>query len=135
MTVDIWEKTQEVPVNDDEDVILVRQVVKARSAEIGFNLLDQTRITTAVSELARNMVIHAGRGTVSIFLKAGREGIKLVFEDKGPGIPDIDKALESGFSTIGSMGLGMGGAKMLSDEFEITSTPGTGTTISYIKWA
>ena len=134
MSDDIWTKTQELSINEDEDVIYVRQNVKVASAKIGFNILDQTRIVTAVSELARNIVVHAGSGTVSIFISSGREGIKLIFEDKGPGIPDVDRAMEGGFSTVGSLGLGLNGARVLSDEFEITSTLGEGTTIEYIKW-
>lgn len=134
MSDDIWIKTQEMSINEDEDVISVRQNVKVASAKIGFNILDQTRIVTAVSELARNIVVHAGSGTVSMFQNHERGGIKLIFEDKGPGIPDVDRAMEGGFSTVGSLGLGLNGARVLSDEFEITSTPGVGTTIAYIKW-
>ena len=134
MSDDIWIKTQEMSINEDEDVISVRQNVKVASAKIGFNILDQTRIVTAVSELARNIVVHAGNGTVSMFQNHERGGIKLIFEDKGPGIPDVDRAMEGGFSTVGSLGLGLNGARVLSDEFEITSTPGVGTTIAYIKW-
>lgn len=134
MSDDIWAKMQEMPINEDEDVIFVRQNVKAHSTKVGFSILDQTRIVTAVSELARNIVVHAGSGTVSMFQSEEPAGIKLVFKDKGPGIPDVDQALEGGYSTVGSLGLGLNGARMLSDDFEIASTPGVGTTIAYIKW-
>lgn len=126
----------ETLIRSDEDVILVRQKVRSLSTEAGFSLLDQTRIVTAVSELARNIVVHAKEGKVYA-IKAEteeRKGLKIVFEDKGPGIPDIEKALAEGFSTVGSMGLGLIGAKRLVDEFDIKSAPGKGTTVTIIKW-
>lgn len=128
-------KVSEMAVMSDEDVILARQRVRQQAQEMGFSLLDQTRIVTAVSELARNIVVHAKAGTVSVFrvkIKDG-EGLKVVFEDKGPGIQHIEKAMQEGFSTIGSMGIGLKGAKRLVDEFDIRSSPGKGTTVTITK--
>lgn len=128
-------KVEEISIMKDEDVILARQRVRSQAQEMGFSLLDQTRIVTAVSELARNIVVHAKEGKVSVFkTKAGdKPGLKIVFEDKGPGIPDIGKAMEEGFSTIGSLGIGLKGAKRLVDEFDIESYPGKGTIVTITK--
>ena len=126
----------EISVINDEDVILARQRVRMQAQETGFSLLNQTRLVTAVSELARNIVVHSKGGKVSVFkTRAGdKTGLKVVFEDKGPGIPDIERALQEGFSTVGSMGIGLKGAKRLVDEFDIKSFPGKGTTVTIIKW-
>jgi len=126
----------EISVMSDEDVILARQRVRLQAQETGFTLLNQTKLVTAVSELARNLVVHARGGKVSVFkTKAGdKTGLKVVFEDKGPGIPDVERAMQEGFSTIGSMGLGLKGAKRLVDEFDIKSFPGKGTTVTITKW-
>lgn len=126
----------EIFITSDEDVILARRRVRMQAQEMGFSLLDQTMLVTAVSELARNIVVHAKKGRVSIF-KAKVEdktGLKVVFEDKGPGIPDIEKAMEEGFSTVGSMGIGLKGARRLVDEFDIKSLLGKGTTVTITKW-
>ncbi len=128
-------KVGEISITRDEDVILARQRVRLQAQEMGFSLLDQTRLVTAVSELARNIVVHAKEGKVSVF-KTGagdKPGLKVVFEDKGPGIPDIGKAMEEGFSTIGSMGIGLKGARRLVDEFDIKSLPGKGTIVTITK--
>lgn len=127
-------KIIEVSISSDEDVILARQKVRSISQQIGFSLLDQTRIVTAVSELARNIVVHAKEGKMSVFKTERKPGLRFVFEDKGPGIPDIDRAMVVGFSTVGSLGLGLKGAKSLTDDFEIISEIGKGTTVSIIKW-
>lgn len=129
-------KVGEVSIMSDEDVILARQRVRLQAQETGFSLLDQTKLVTAVSELARNIVVHAKEGKVSVFkTKAGdKTGLKVVFEDKGPGIPDIEKAMEEGFSTVGSIGIGLKGARRLVDEFDIKSFPGKGTTVTITKW-
>ncbi len=125
----------EIPIQCDEDVIVARQKVRLLAEGIGFSSLDETRLVTAVSELARNIVVHAAGGTVKAStVEGGRSGVKVVFEDHGPGIPDIDRAMEEGFSTVGSLGLGLQGAKRLVDEFRIESTPGNGTTIEVVKW-
>lgn len=126
----------EVQLISDEDVILARQKVRSLAQELGFSLLAQTRLVTAVSELARNIVVHARDGKVCVrWNNTGeRPGIMVRFEDRGPGIADIERAMQEGFSTVGSLGLGLAGAKRLVDGFNITSTPGTGTTIEIVKW-
>ncbi|MGF6569069.1 serine/threonine-protein kinase RsbT [Paraburkholderia sp. GAS333] len=103
---------------------------------MAFGTLERTKFVTAASELARNTLVHGQGGTLTIaeVNQGGRPGIKLVFEDSGPGIPDIERALEDGFSTAKSMGLGLGGARRLVNEFEITSIVGQGTRVSIIQW-
>lgn len=129
-------KEQEVGIESDRDVIQVRQTTRAIAKELGFSLTDQTRITTAVSELARNVVQYAGEGVIRIRIlnNQGRVGLEVRAEDQGPGIPDVKHALQGGHSTSGGMGLGLLGAKRLMDEFEISSTPNVGTTVVIRKW-
>jgi serine/threonine-protein kinase RsbT len=124
------------PVRSSEDVVLVRQAVRAWAVELGFSLVDQTKIVTAASELARNTVVHGGGGTVRLEMlnDAARRGLRLVFEDKGPGIPDVALALTEGYTTGTGLGLGLGGAKRLSNDFEIASQVGEGTRVSIIRW-
>ncbi|MGW2157272.1 anti-sigma regulatory factor [Nonomuraea sp. NPDC001699] len=119
------------------DVVMVRQVVRTLAIEAGLSLVDQTKIVTAASELARNALVYAGGGDVRIDLvENGRKrGLKLIFSDEGPGIPDLDKALTDGFTTGGGMGLGLGGSRRLVDEFDLISAPGEGTTVTVTKWA
>lgn len=134
MTVIIDGKITEIYVGSYEDIILARQKIRFITQDLSFSLLDQTRIITAVSELGRNIVVHAKEGHISVFKLSGKEGIRIIFQDNGPGISNISKAMESGFSTVGSLGLGLSGSKNLSDEFDIKSIPGKGTTITIIKW-
>lgn len=119
-----------------EDVVAVRQAVRQRAVELGFNLVDQTKLVTAASELARNTLQYGGGGTVSIegIGDGFRRGLRLTFEDKGPGIADINEALRDGFSTAGGLGLGLGGARRLSSEFQIESRPGEGTRVTITRW-
>jgi serine/threonine-protein kinase RsbT len=126
----------EVSVSSDEDVILARQKVRQLAKDMGFSTFVETRIVTAVSELARNIVVHAKAGSVSVLkIKTeDKEGLRVIFEDKGPGISDIGKALEEGFSTVGSMGIGLKGARRLVDVFDIDSSPGKGTKVVITKW-
>ncbi len=124
----------EMLVACDEDVILARQKIRSLAQEIGFSMLDQTRIVTAASELARNIVVHAKAGTVTAERLSLKTGIRVVFADKGPGIPDLDKAMRDGYSSVNSMGLGLKGAKRLMDEFTIDTAPGSGTTVTVVKW-
>ena len=123
-------------VRSSEDVVLVRQMVRALAIRLGFSLVDQTKIVTAASELARNTVDYGGGGTVRLqTLSAGqRVGLCLTFEDKGPGIEDIDLVMKDGYSTGGGLGLGLGGARRLSSEFDIVSKPGEGTRVSITRW-
>ena len=117
-------------------MVSVRQSVRAWAVELGFSLVDQTKIVTAASELARNMIDYGGGGTMTVeTLDDGiRKGLRLLFEDQGPGIADIQAALRDGFTTGSGMGLGLGGAKRLSNEFHIHSVAGEGTRIAITRW-
>jgi serine/threonine-protein kinase RsbT len=123
-------------VETSEDVVRVRQEVRKRATEIGLSLVDQTKVVTAASELARNMLDYGGGGVVTIELvqTGGRRGIRLAFVDEGPGIADVERALQNGVTTGGGLGLGLGGAKRLSNEFEIVSAPGKGTKVVITRW-
>jgi serine/threonine-protein kinase RsbT len=123
-------------IQKSEHVVGVRQMVRQRAVELGFNLVDQTKIVTAASELARNTLQHGGGGEVLLeaIEEQGRRGLRLVFEDNGPGIPDIDLAVKDGFSTGTGLGLGLGGARRLSNEFNIQSRPGEGTRVTIVRW-
>lgn len=129
-------KTDLLPIRSGDDVVRVRQQVRTRAVEIGMGIVDQTKIITAASELARNTLDYGGGGEVRIDLveEGGRKGVRLTFEDKGPGIPDIEKALTDHYTTGGGLGLGLGGAKRLSTEFHIESTLGVGTRITIARW-
>jgi serine/threonine-protein kinase RsbT len=115
---------------------MARQMTRSWAIEIGFNLVDQTKIVTAASELARNTVIHGGGGSMrlEILEHDGRRGLRLTFEDEGAGIADIQKALTDGYTTGNGLGLGLGGAKRLTLEFEIFSKPGNGTRVVITRW-
>ena len=123
-------------VRTGEDVVAVRRTVREWAVASGFSLVDQTKIVTAASELARNTVLHGGGGTLRLeALNDGpRRGVRLVFEDRGPGIPDIDQALKDGFTTAGGLGLGLGGARRLMKDFQIESQPGEGTRVTVARW-
>jgi serine/threonine-protein kinase RsbT len=123
-------------VHSDEDVVRVRQVTRVWAVDLAFSLVDQTKIVTAASELARNTLIHGGGGTTRIeeLLEGARRGLRLTFEDKGPGIADIREALRDGYTTGTGLGLGLGGARRLAREFQITSTPGQGTRVCITRW-
>ena len=125
-----------VPITTDMDVVVARQKGREIAAGHGFSGTDQTLIATAISELARNIVSYAGRGEITLgaIEDAGRRGILVVARDDGPGIPDIPLAMSDGYSTGKSLGLGLPGARRLMDEFELTSTPGAGTTVTMRKW-
>lgn len=129
--------TESVPIRSSEDVVRMRQWVRARSVEVGFNLVEQTKLVTAASELARNILEHGGgEGTVHLDLvtQNARNGIRLTFEDKGPGIADIEQALKDGFTSGGGLGFGLGGAKRLVNEFQIASHAGEGTRVTITRW-
>jgi serine/threonine-protein kinase RsbT len=128
--------TAVLAIRSSDDVVRVRQEVRSRAVAAGFGLVDQTKIVTAASELARNTLSHGGGGTVRIepVERGGRRGVRLTFEDQGPGIPDIEQALKDGFTTGGGLGLGLGGSKRLSNEFEIDSAPGRGTRVTIARW-
>ncbi len=126
----------QVAINSDQDIVSARQRGRAMANELGFSSGDATLIATAISELARNIVAYASRGRITLNVINGmnRQGISVTASDDGPGIPDIPQALRDGFSTSGSLGLGLPGVRRLVDEFEITSQPGRGTTVVVKKW-
>jgi serine/threonine-protein kinase RsbT len=129
-------KTEVAPVRSSADVVSVRHLVRRWAVELGFTLVEQTKIVTAASELARNMIDYGGGGELRLdALDDGiRKGLRLTFEDQGPGIPDIQAALRDGFTSGSGMGLGLGGAKRLSNEFDIRSAPGEGTRVTIARW-
>ena len=118
------------------EVVSVRQLVRAWCVELKFSLIDQTKMVTAASELARNALIHGGGGEARVELvgAGGRRGLRVVFEDHGPGIANLDEALRDGYSSGGGLGLGLGGARRLVNEFDIQSQPGKGTRVTITRW-
>ena len=127
-----------LPIRSGDDVVRVRQQVRVVAAKTGLSLVDQTKVVTAASELARNALVHGGGGTASVEVVTsshGRSGIKIGFSDDGPGIPDIDLALTDGWTTGQGLGLGLSGARRLVDEFELKSEPGAGTSVVVVKWS
>lgn len=127
--------SETIPVVSESDVVNVRQRVREASSRLGFSLVDQTKMVTAASELARNTLIHGGGGAMDLIMLNGpRLGLRLVFADKGPGIGDISLALRDGFTTGSGLGLGLGGAKRLVNEFAIDSKLGEGTKITVTRW-
>lgn len=125
-----------VALRSSRDIVLVRQAVRASAVQLGFGLVEQTKLVTAASELARNTIDYGGGGTLrmEILREHGRTGLRLVFEDKGPGIEDVQLAMKDGYTMSGGLGLGLGGARRLSNEFEIASRPGEGTRVSITRW-
>jgi serine/threonine-protein kinase RsbT len=129
-------RDETLPLRSSEDIVLVRQAVRAAAVDLRFSLVDQTKIVTAASELGRNTLDYGGGGTVrlQVLQDGARRGLRLTFEDKGPGIPDLERALKDGFTTGGGLGLGLGGARRLSSEFSIDSRPGEGTRVTIARW-
>lgn len=125
-----------IGIHSDEDVVRVRQVTRQWSVALGFSLVDQTKIVTAASELARNTLIHGGGGTARLeeLTDGSRRGLRLTFEDKGPGIADVSQALRDGYTSGSGLGLGLGGARRLSSTFDIRSAPGRGTWVCITRW-
>jgi serine/threonine-protein kinase RsbT len=128
---------RELGVASSADVVAVRQLVRTVAVEVGLSLVDQTKIVTAASELARNALVYAGGGEVriSVVQNGLRRGLKMVVNDEGPGIPDLEKALTDGWTTGSGLGLGLGGSRRLVDEFDLLTAPGKGTTVTVTKWA
>ena len=128
--------SESMEIRSSEDVVAVRQAVRKKAVSLGFGLVDQTKVVTASSELARNTLDHGGGGTahIEILENDRRSGIRLIFEDQGPGIADIERALTDGYTSGGGMGLGLGGSKRLSHEFDIASQLGAGTKVSIVRW-
>jgi serine/threonine-protein kinase RsbT len=129
-------KTEELPILKEHDVVVVRQTVRKWASELALSLVEQTKIVTAASELARNVLVHGGGGSVRVELLDSnpRRGLRLAFEDRGPGIADIELAMRDGYTTGTGLGLGLGGSKRLVDEFEVVSRTGEGTRVTITKW-
>ncbi len=129
-------RDEKMSIQSSADIVLVRQAVRQFAVELGFRLVDQTKIVTAASELARNTLDYGGGGTVKLeaLEEGSRRGLRLTFEDSGPGIPDIELALKDGYTTGGGLGLGLSGTKRLVNEFNIVSSVGEGTCITITKW-
>lgn len=125
-----------MPLYGDDDVVRLRTEVRQRCIEIGLSLVEQTKVVTAASELARNTLRHGGGGeaVVQLLTKGAMRGVCMTFSDRGPGIADIALALTDGYTSGGGLGLGLGGAKRLVDEFELQTTVGAGTTVTITKW-
>jgi serine/threonine-protein kinase RsbT len=129
-------KHETLPLKSSNDVVLARQKVRQWAIELRFTLVDQTKLVTAASELARNALDHGkgGEMTIEALALGAKSGLRLTFKDRGPGIPDIQKALSDGFTTGPGMGLGLGGSKRLVNEFSIESEVGKGTTVTVVRW-
>jgi serine/threonine-protein kinase RsbT len=127
---------ESLPLQVSEHIVSVRQAVRQRAVELGFSLVDQTKIVTAASELARNTIQHGGGGhaTIETLVNGIRRGLRLAFVDEGPGISDVTLAMKDGYSTAGGLGLGLSGARRLSSEFDIESAPGRGTRVVITRW-
>jgi serine/threonine-protein kinase RsbT len=129
-------RAEAYPLHTSNDVVRVRQIVRGWSVELGFSLIDQTKVVTAASEVARNTVTYGGGGTARLeaLEDGGRRGLRVIFEDKGPGIADVQKALQDGYTTGNGLGLGLGGARRLSNEFTLESRVGEGTRVTIVRW-
>ncbi|WP_148598755.1 anti-sigma regulatory factor [Aquisphaera giovannonii] len=132
----IVSKSEVLPIRSSDDVVLVRQAVRRWAIELGFSLVDQTKMITAASELARNALDYGGGGSVRLesLLDGARKGLRLTFEDSGPGIPDIELALTDGYTSGKGMGMGLGGSRRLVNEFAIESRVGEGTRVTISRW-
>jgi serine/threonine-protein kinase RsbT len=130
------ERSEELALKAGEDVVRLRQTVRERALSVGFSLVDQTKVVTAASELGRNTIQYGGGGKarIEIVARGLRRGLRLEFADQGPGIADIALAMKDGYTSGGGLGLGLPGAKKLSDEFAIDSTPGSGTRVTIVRW-
>jgi serine/threonine-protein kinase RsbT len=130
------QKAETIPIKSSSDVVLVRQRVRVLALEMKFSLVEQTKIVTAASELGRNTLEHGGGGSLelAVITNGARRGIRLRFIDQGPGIADVALALKDGYTSGSGMGLGLGGSKRLMNEFEIDTKPGSGTTVTAIRW-
>ncbi len=130
------QKETTLPITSSDDIVRVRQTVRDWAVELRFSLVEQTKVVTAASEIARNTVDYGGGGTVLIeaLNGGGKKGLRLTFEDQGPGIPSIEQAMRDGYTTGNGLGLGLGGAKRLSNEFQIESQVGVGTRVTITRW-
>ncbi len=130
-------RSESIEVQTEHDVVRARHAVRDLAIAVGLRLVDQTKLITAASELARNMTRYAGGGvvTLSVLDDGARQGVRAVFADEGPGIPDLELAMRNGYTTGDGLGLGLGGAKRLVNDFDIQTTPGRGTTVTVAMWA
>ena len=129
--------SETLPIASEQDVVRTRSIVRQEAIRLGFKIVDQTKLVTAASELARNALVYGGGGTVTLESsdESGRKRLQLTFEDDGPGIPDVDAALQDGYSSGTGLGLGLSGSRRLVDEFELASRPGEGTRVRIARWA
>jgi serine/threonine-protein kinase RsbT len=129
-------RRQEMPITSEDDVVLVRRKVKQLAQGLGFDVFGSAAVTTATSELTRNVWVHARKGCAVIeeITDGARQGLRIEFRDEGPGIPDLQRVMAGGYSTARSMGLGLSGSKRLVDEFSIDTEPGRGTVVRMVKW-
>lgn len=129
-------KVEALRLISEQDIVLARQIIRKAAQELGLSIVDQTKIVTAVSELARNAVVYAGGGTLEweTVAKDGRQGLQLTVSDQGPGIEDVTLAMKDGWTSGRGLGLGLPGAKRLVNDFSITSKPGVGTTVMVTRW-
>jgi serine/threonine-protein kinase RsbT len=129
-------RSDSVDLRTEHDVVIVRQQIRKVAQEIGFKLVDQTKLVTATSELARNTVTYGGGGVLvwEHIIQAGREGLRLTFSDQGPGIANLEQAMKEGFTTGRGLGMGLPGARRLVNEFAIESRPGSGTRVTIVRW-
>ena len=128
--------SETVAIRQETDLLLVRQLVRQRAAELGFRKLGQTKAVTAASEIGRNTLIHGGGGKMLLqtYVELARRGLRLTFEDHGPGIADVERVMADGYTTAGGLGLGLGGTKRLVDEFDLASSVGMGTRVTVTLW-
>jgi serine/threonine-protein kinase RsbT len=129
-------KTDVLPLQTEQDIVLARQAVRKLTQELGFSLVEQTKMVTAASEIARNTVIYGGGGTLTweMLVDGGKRGLRLRFEDQGPGIPDVGLAMTDGWTSGTGMGMGLTGAKRLVNEFDLDTRPGEGTRVTLTRW-
>jgi len=129
-------RSEQMPIHASEDIVRVRQTVRTWAVELGFSLVDQTKLVTAASELARNTLEYGGGGVLRLeqVNDHGRRGLRLAFADQGPGIANVEQALRDGYTTGGGLGLGLSGAKRLSNEFTIETKVGEGTCVTITRW-
>ena len=132
----IVKKRDSIGLRSEEDMVKTRQLVRQWAKELGFTLVDQTKIVTAASELARNTILHGGggRAIIDVVSNGVKRGLRLTFEDDGAGIADLELAMKDGYSTAGGLGLGLSGARRLSNEFDVQSAPGKGTRVVIARW-
>ena len=130
------ERVESIVLQRLEDMVLARQAARRLASELGFSLVEQTKMVTAVSELARNTLIHGegGSATLEVVDQGGRRGLRITFQDEGPGISDIERAMTDGYTSRGGLGLGLGGARRLVNDFELSSQPGEGTRVVITRW-